>query len=272
MTENSRLRAIQFMRALDDATCERREPFPGGVATLSGQELPRVLNMNLLRVESLPERLSMNELEAEAGRIAGEAERLQTSLAFRRVVVYDEEIGARLSLGFEQLSGWQTERVVLMAWRRPADRDVDTSLVREVEIDELEPQRARYLLDRSGGDEELVAQELKVARRLRDAGEMRFFAAFVEGRIGSFCELYADDSGAAVVRSVATLEAYRRSGLARALVSGAVARSNALGHDLTFLRAVHDDWPKNLYGKLGFDAIGMIYRFSGEPGHAPGAR
>jgi hypothetical protein len=25
---------------------------------------------------------------------------------------------------------------------------------------------------------------------------------------------------------------------------------------------VHDDWPKNLYGKLGFDAIGMLFRFT----------
>ena len=93
---------------------------------------------------------------------------------------------------------------------------------------------------------------------------MRIFAAFVDGSIGSFCELYSDDSGAAVVRSVATLKQYRRSGLARATVTRAVARSKALGHDLTFLRAVHDDWPKNLYGELGFDAIGMIYRFAGK--------
>jgi GNAT superfamily N-acetyltransferase len=95
---------------------------------------------------------------------------------------------------------------------------------------------------------------------------MRFFAAFVDGSIGSFCELYSDDNGAAVVRSVATLEKYRRAGLARATVSRAVIRSKALGHDLTFLRAVHDDWPKNLYGKLGFDAIGTIYRFAGAAG------
>jgi GNAT superfamily N-acetyltransferase len=253
------------MRALDDAICERRESFCSGLATLSDRELPRVLNMNLLRVESLPERLSVSELAGEAARIAGEAERLQAGLAFRRVVAYDEEIGTRLALGFEQLPPWQTERVVLMAWRRPADREVDASFVREVEIDELERARARFLLDRSGGDEELVDQELAVPRRLARAGEIRFFAAFADGQIGSFCELYSDASGTAVVRSVATLEPYRRAGLARATVSRAVARSRALGHDLTFLRAVHDDWPKNLYGKLGFDAIGTIYRFAGSP-------
>ena len=265
MSENERQRAVQFIRDLDDAVCERREQFVGGVATLSDRELPRVLNMNLLRLESLPERLSMGDLVAEAERIAGEAERLQGRLAFRRVVAYDEEIGARIALGFEQLERWQVDRVVLMVQRRPPDRNVDVSFVREVEIDELEPVRTGYLLARSGGDADLVEQELTVARRLTASGEMRFFAAFVDGAIGSFCELYSDDSGAAVVRSVATLEQYRRSGLARATVSRAMIRSKALGHDLTFLRAVHDDWPKNLYGELGFDAIGMIYRFAGKP-------
>ena len=265
MSENERLRVVQFLRALDDAICERREKFPGGVATLSDGELPDVLNMNLIRVESLPDRLSLHELMAEAERIAGEAERLQRRLAFRRVIAYDEEIGARLALGFEQIEGWQPERVVLMAQHRRPDRAVDTGFVREVEIEELEPTRRRYLLDRSGGNEELVRQELAVPRRLSSAGEMRFIAAFVEDEIRSFCELYSDDSGVAVVRSVATMKAHRRAGLARATVSHAVARSKALDHELTFLRAVHDDWPKNLYGELGFDAIGMIYRYAGRP-------
>jgi len=265
VSENERLRVVQFLRALDDAICERRERFPGGVATLSDSELPGILNMNLLRVESLLDRLSLQELESEAERIAGETERLQSRLAFRRVIAYDEEIGARLALGFEQLERWQAERVVLMAQHRRPDRVVDADFVREVGIEELEPVRRHYLLDRSGGNEELVRQELAVPRRLASAGEMRFFAAFVEGEIRSFCELYSDDSGVAVVRSVATLRAHRRAGLARATVSHAVRRSGALGHELTFLRAVHDDWPKNLYGELGFDAIGTIYRYAGRP-------
>jgi GNAT superfamily N-acetyltransferase len=263
VSENERLRVVQFLRALDDAICERRETFSGGVATLSDSELPDVLNMNLLRVESLADRLSLQELKSEAERIAGEAEKLQSRLVFRRVIAYDEEIGSRLALGFEQLERWQAERVVLMAQHGRPDRVADAGFVREVGIEELEATRKRFLLDRSAGNEELVRQELAVPRRLAAVGEMRFFAAFVENEIRSFCELYSDDSGVAVVRSVATLKTHRRAGLARATVSHAVRRGQALGHELTFLRAVHDDWPKNLYGELGFDAIGMIYRFAG---------
>jgi GNAT superfamily N-acetyltransferase len=258
--ERERQRAVQFMRDLDDAVCDRRVPFPGGFATLADEQLARVPDMNILRVETLAERLSARELAAEAARLAAEAERLQGGLRFRRVVAYDEEIGTRLALGFEQLPGWYSERVVLMAQHRPLDRQVDLGIVRELGLDELEPARERFFRER-GDDEERVRQELLAVRRLGEVGEISRFAVVVDGEVASWCELCSDGSGAAVIRGVATLHAYRGRGFARATVSRALARSRALQHDLTFLRAVHADWPKNLYGRLGFDAIGMMYRF-----------
>ena len=33
------------------------------------------------------------------------------------------------------------------------------------------------------------------------------------------------------------------------------------GSDLTFLLADRDDWPKELYRRLGFDEIGFVYDF-----------
>ena len=58
-----------------------------------------------------------------------------------------------------------------------------------------------------------------------------------------------------------TLERFRNRGLARATVMRALAASRAAGHDLTFLIADRDDWPKELYAKLGFDEIGRIWEF-----------
>jgi GNAT superfamily N-acetyltransferase/uncharacterized small protein (DUF1192 family) len=260
MTENERQRAIAFMRSLDDRTSARREPFDGGVATLT-DVLPRIANLNLRRVDELRERLPVAELRAEAERLSAEGDRLCSGLGHRRVVSYDEEIGTRLALGFETLPGWTTERVVLMAQHRPADRDVDTTFVRQVDEDELQPARERFFRGR-GADDGLVAQELAAARRLADLGDVWGFAAFVGDEVGSYCELYADGSGTAQIRGVATLAEHRGGGLARATVSRAIAKSQAVGQELTFLRAVHDDWPKNLYGKLGFDAIGMMFRFT----------
>jgi hypothetical protein len=41
----------------------------------------------------------------------------------------------------------------------------------------------------------------------------------------------------------------------------ALAASRAAGNELTFLLANRDDWPKELYRKLGFDEVGFIYDF-----------
>jgi GNAT superfamily N-acetyltransferase len=92
------------------------------------------------------------------------------------------------------------------------------------------------------------------------AVDTRFFAARVDGQIGSYCELYFDDR-TGQIEDVLTLEPFRNHGLARATVSRALEESRAAGHDLTFLIADRDDWPKQLYAKLGFDEIGRIWEF-----------
>ena len=48
-------------------------------------------------------------------------------------------------------------------------------------------------------------------------------------------------------------------------MSRALEESRAAGHDLTFLIADRDDWPKQLYAKLGFDEIGRIWEFIRPP-------
>jgi hypothetical protein len=44
-------------------------------------------------------------------------------------------------------------------------------------------------------------------------------------------------------------------------VTRALDASREAGHDVTFLIADRDDWPKELYAKLGFDEIGRIWEF-----------
>lgn len=62
-----------------------------------------------------------------------------------------------------------------------------------------------------------------------------------------------------------TLAQFRKRGLARATVSRALAASREAGNDRTFLMADRDDWPKELYLKLGFDEIGRVYEFVRPP-------
>src|SRR5207249_2284686 len=74
------------------------------------------------------------------------------------------------------------------------------------------------------------------------------------------CELYSDGR-VAQVESVGTLSEHRGKGHASAVVARAVETARAEGHELVFLLADEDDWPKELYGKLGFRTVGRIFDF-----------
>jgi ribosomal protein S18 acetylase RimI-like enzyme len=138
-------------------------------------------------------------------------------------------------------------------------------VVDEVEPKELEPVWAEA--NRAVGqiDDEEVIRELAEGKRvLASTIDVRFFAARAGGEIGAYCELYTL-AGTGQIENVLTLERHRNRGLARVLVLRALAASRASGNEVTFLLANRDDWPKELYRKLGFDEVGFIYDFIGRP-------
>ena len=61
---------------------------------------------------------------------------------------------------------------------------------------------------------------------------------------------------AAEIDDVLTLPDHRGRGYASAIVLEAVARARRAGADLVFLEAAEDDWPKDLYVRLGFETRG----------------
>lgn len=74
------------------------------------------------------------------------------------------------------------------------------------------------------------------------------------------CELYLD-GGTAQIEDVATAERFRRRGLATAVVLSAMEAARSAGADFVFLIADAQDWPKEMYAKLGFREIGITYEF-----------
>ena len=44
-------------------------------------------------------------------------------------------------------------------------------------------------------------------------------------------------------------------------MSKALDEARQADHDLIFLIANRDDWPKELYSKLGFNVVGQIWEF-----------
>jgi ribosomal protein S18 acetylase RimI-like enzyme len=245
-------RAFALMDRIDERTAERLEPTPYGPVVVH-QRLSRVHDLNFLRAQE-PGEATAEELAAEADRVQGGA-----GIGHRRVNVRSEEQRERLEPEFVRL-GWEPQRFVLMVQRRESDRPVDHD-VREVDEPALRPLWAEAIRNEPHGkDERLVEQILEHRRAVCEAIRTRLFAAEADGKLVAHAELYSED-GVGQVENVVTLPDHRGRGLARSLVLRAVAESQAGGNDLTFLVADADDWPPQLYARLGFETVGRYGRF-----------
>jgi ribosomal protein S18 acetylase RimI-like enzyme len=245
-------RALEFL-ALADHGGTREEPFAYGTAVFD-QRLPRRWDSNFLLVERLPDGVSAVELAAEAERIQGAA-----GLRHRKLEVRDEVAGRRLEPEFRGL-GWTVNRHVLMALHREPDRPEDATSVEEVDLDALREPRTEQLRSYAWAEDDVLAQLHEAKRLFAGRIETRFFAIVEAGRPVSWTDLYlAGDT--AQIEDVGTLEAYRGRGYASAVILRASAEARRAGAELVFLVADDEDWPKELYRRLGFDELGRVYEF-----------
>lgn len=245
-------RAIAFEEALRHQAVDEVVPFRWGEVLLT-PSLRHVWDLNLLRV--LGGSPSAEELAAEAERIQGEA-----GFAHRRVVAND--VG--LLPGFEAL-GWETNRYVFMAHRGGHTRATKGVSSEEVKWEAILPLREALVREAPWGeDEETVSQILAAQRRVAKAGNARHFVVRVDGEGASAADLLSDGQ-TAQVEDVITLASHRNRGYATAVVLRAVEEALATGHDFVFLVADAEDWPKELYARLGFEAIGHTCAFQRRP-------
>jgi ribosomal protein S18 acetylase RimI-like enzyme len=242
-------RAVEFLLRVDRGGTRRRET-PLGPLVLT-PELPRRWDSNYLLVERPAD---METILAGADEAFGAA-----GLGHRKLTVLDETLGARLRQ--ELPREWLRQSLVVMVRRRPPDRERDLSPVVEVDEARLRPGRAaelsRYEWSR---DPEVVREILDAKLLLTDRADIRFLAALVDGEVASWADLYLG-GGVAQIEDVGTLERFRNRGLASAVVLAAVRAAEEAGAELIFLIADEDDWPSELYGRLGFDTIGRLYDF-----------
>jgi RimJ/RimL family protein N-acetyltransferase/predicted GNAT family acetyltransferase len=244
----SRIRS--FQRTLEEATAERREPFGHGVGLFS-DSIPSVYDANYLILDQL----------ATAEEHAAEADALMERFHHRKVVAL--EGGRALAPGFVE-RGWKSVTHLVMAHRREPDRRVDTSSVREATSEELGRAKRATTLAEPWGSERLGEQLLEAKRRVGEAVSLRYFAAFADGQVAAYCELRSDGR-TAQIEDVETLSEFRRRGLGRAVVQFALEEARRT-HDLVFLEALEDDWPRELYAKLGFDVVDERHLYL-HPGH-----
>ena len=238
---NELARAYAFL-GRGDMYGSRSEPSPVGTAVYL-DELPRRLDANFLRVE-----------RGEPAEIQAEAERLDRRMLF----MPDLELGERLVPYFEE-RGWRVNRVTVMAQLREPERDADPALVEEVAEEDLRPPRKRLNAGQPWGRPEVMAELFAGKHLIGSLMEARFFAVRIAGEVVSYTDLY-QDGPEAQVEDVGTLAEHRGRGYATAVVLAAIGAARERGAEFVFLVADREDWPKELYGQLGFDELGYYVK------------
>jgi len=231
--------------AQGDMGGERTATSRFGTAVYSDR-IPRRLDANYLLVErDVPDADSLIE----------ELRRLDRRMAF----FPDGAAGERLAPAFEAL-GWRVDRHVVMALRRAPERIAETALVRKVAEESLRAPRRRLLENEPWATPEVVEQLFRGKELIAKRLTLRCFGVVVDGEVVSYTDLYLRGEDAQI-EDVGTLPEHRGRGYASAVVLAAVEAARRAGVELIFLFADAEDWPKELYGRLGFDELGYYVKF-----------
>lgn len=243
-------RALELTRRLHDRCARVRAPFEWGTF-LSDPSLPLVWDLNFARVET-------DNVPAPA-QIVEAVQKLPWPPAarHRKITVDDAALGARLAPGFKELQ-WQVDRLLFMVLAGDPPPVPATPVV-ELSSAERADALVRFL-PQVGTKADTLEQIIASRRVVEEATNVRRFGAYADGELASLCELYLE-GGAAQVEDVATAERFRKRGLATAIVLNAVHAARTAGAGFVFLIADADDWPKEMYAKLGFEEIGTTYEF-----------
>jgi ribosomal protein S18 acetylase RimI-like enzyme len=244
-------RALAFARRQLRGASEQAIVHPFGEAFLH-RGLPRAHVLNSLHVDA----------EVDSDQLVAALDDLYAGFLHRRAVVERFDTGQRLA-GRLGLRRWVVERDVYMALRRPRDRAAEPGLALEVDAARFERAEAASVREEPYGRDEAVVEQLVGMRAAlaRAVARSRFFVGTADGVDAAVTTLYSDGV-IAQVEDVATLRDYRRRGLARATVSAAIDAALEMGHELVFIVANDEDWPKDLYAKLGFRPVGRIFVFT----------
>jgi GNAT superfamily N-acetyltransferase len=212
------------------------------------------------RTRTLPLVWTLNQIcltaAATPGEVASLAETHQGDLPFRHVVLEDA-VSASETAACLETEGWEVDRAVFMVLSAPRDREVDTRAVVGLSEAQMTDLMRQWLIDERPG---ATAEELdEVTTYMRREGrlwdEQCLGVLGADGEPAAITKLRSDGP-TAWVEDVYTVPGARGHGHARALVSRAVDLATSTGHELVFILADDNDWPKDLYAKIGFRPVG----------------
>lgn len=256
MTPGSSFERVQrFERRMQREIATRVQPYEWGTAYFN-PDYPLVWDLNFLEVERIAPRPGVGELISAADDLLGAA-----GLRHRRIMVDDVALAEAMAPRFREL-GWTVNRFLFMELRHEPAARPSTHRSREIDRDTHRPTYMRVTAEaQDEGGPDLVRQLADQTDLIAAKYDVRYFGATDDdGTVASICALFSDGE-IAQIEDVATLKDYRSRGLATELLDVALSEATAAGHDLVFLVADADDWPKELYRKLGFVELGLSYDF-----------
>jgi len=249
-------RALEFERGTLELLAETVSPIEGGWLILQ-PSLPVVWSINQVRV-ARP--IDYAEAVALADEHLGD-------LPYRQLAIEDQASGEALEQAF-RADGWRVYRNVTMVLAREPPRDVDTGLVVEPSEDEALALMRRWSaedpeLKLSGDPLRQVVEFSRLSWRARRA--VRLGVAGRDGALAAITALFSDGV-MAQIEDVYTVPEERRQGHARAALTRAATLALDADHELTFIVADDNDWPKQLYAQIGFEPVGRVWLFHRDVG------
>ena len=241
--------AVDYARQIEALGSDDHGTWPGG-EWFRARSLPQVYDVNHVVVLEHGFGMSVEKVSAAADEI-------QSGLPNRIVEFVTCAQTNSLTAGF-RAAGWLDEPLGVMVRRREPDRRVDTSSVRVVDAISMRSARSVSLADEPWATPDAVAQVREKQERVARGVPTTHLAALAGGDVVSYCEVYMMDD-IAQIESVATVPEHRRRGHARAVVTRALELTAHCR--LVFLTMDPDDWPQQLYARLGMDDIGRVARF-----------
>jgi GNAT superfamily N-acetyltransferase len=248
-----------------DTVFDRALEFQRETLALVGTELTAIPEGWAVRTPSLPLVWGLNHVEVTRPTELSDAlalvERHSRDLAYRQLVVrapFGDTWAAEL-----RDHGWRVERDVTMSLAREVDRSLDTSaVVGAPEAEALELMRGWI----AEGEEmrenpDALDEAVESCRRVwRARNAQRFGVLAGDGALAGITMLFSEGA-VAQVEDVYVVPSERGKGLGRVLVTHATRAAFEAGHELVFIVADDEGWPKNLYRSVGFEPAGVTWVF-----------
>lgn len=248
-------RARELLDVAERAAVTRTEEWAGGTAFFNS-DFPKKYAQNYLRMEPDVE-LTPDEIVAEAERVQGAA-----GLVHRRVNGYGRNL---LGLADQMKErGWGANKLIFLGHDgdiRPRPTKVS---VENRDLSGIRSALIRWDTSEDNNPQEVAAMLADSRTPYERAGLLTFFAALSDGEVAGFCELWRHGK-TAQVENVMTFPEHRNKGVASAVVNEALRVAYKEGSTFCFLIADDDDWPKQLYAKLGFQPFGSFWEFTRTP-------